>query len=97
MGGANGRSEPLNDGGLVLGVCFVIWRTAPLGCDVDTTDDENHGVVGNRRRQRLSAMDVDANGGADGARSADVTNVEVDRILLEVGAAEHLERTTEIK
>jgi hypothetical protein len=75
----------------------VICRAAPLGCDVDTTDDENYGIVGKRRGQRLNAMNVDADGGADGARGADVADVEGDRSLLEVGAAEHLDRTAEIE
>src|SRR6185437_346112 len=97
MAGANGGSKPVNDGSLVVGVYFVICRTAPLRCDVDTADDENDGVAGKRRGQRLNAMNVDANGGADGTRGAHVADVEADRILFEVGAAEHLDRTTEIE
>jgi len=48
MGGTNGLSKPANDGGFVLGVCFVICRAAPLGWEVDAADGDDDGVAGKR-------------------------------------------------
>ena len=97
MGRTNGFLKPVNDRSFILGVRFVVCRAAPLGPYIHSADDEDDGVFGKRRGQRFNATNINADGRADGTRGADVADVEEDRTLLEVGAAEDFDRTTEIE
>src|ERR1700761_1298191 len=98
VGGANGGLQPTNDCGAILVDGFVIYPAAPIGWQlVDIAKHDHNRVVRKRLGQRLNGMQANTDRRTDGARDTNTVDTEVDRILLVVGAAEHIERPTEIE